>query len=139
MSAVHAGGPVIRVRGLRNQFGAQVVHENLDLDVRRGEILGVVGGSGSGKSVLMRSIIGLNRPAAGEVSLFGEDVTAMAQDERARIDRRSGVLFQYGALFSSLTVAENVEAPMRELRSLSAPMMARLAALKLALAGLPAS
>lgn len=139
MSAVHAGGLVIRVRGLRNQFGAQVVHENLDLDVRRGEILGVVGGSGSGKSVLMRSIIGLNRPAAGEVSLFGENVAAMTADERARIDRRSGVLFQYGALFSSLTVAENVEAPMRELRSLSAPLMARLAALKLALAGLPAS
>jgi len=130
---------VIRVRGLRNQFGAQVVHENLDLDVRRGEILGVVGGSGSGKSVLMRSIIGLNRPRAGEVALFGEDVAAMGADERARIDRRCGVLFQYGALFSSLTVAENVQAPMRELHCLSEDRTAKLAALKLVLAGLPAS
>lgn len=134
-----ADDAVIRVRGLRNQFGTQVVHENLDLDVRRGEILGVVGGSGSGKSVLMRSIIGLNRPRAGEVALFGESVAGMHADARARIDRRCGVLFQYGALFSSLTVAENVEAPMRELGSLPAPMMARLAALKLVLAGLPAS
>jgi len=130
---------VIRVRGLRNQFGAQVVHENLDLGVRRGEILGVVGGSGSGKSVLMRSIIGLNRPRAGEVALFGEDVAAMGADERARIDRRCGVLFQYGALFSSLTVAENVQAPMRELHCLSEDRTAKLAALKLVLAGLPAS
>ncbi len=138
MSAV-SEDVVIRVRGLRNQFGAQVVHENLDLDVRRGEILGVVGGSGSGKSVLMRSIIGLNRPRAGEVALFGEDVAAMGADERARIDRRCGVLFQYGALFSSLTVAENVQAPMRELHCLSEDRTAKLAALKLVLAGLPAS
>lgn len=138
MSAVSEDA-VIRVRGLRNQFGAQVVHENLDLDVRRGEILGVVGGSGSGKSVLMRSIIGLNRPRAGEVALFGEDVAAMGADERARIDRRCGVLFQYGALFSSLTVAENVQAPMRELHCLSEDRTAKLAALKLVLAGLPAS
>ncbi len=138
MSAVSEDA-VIRVRGLRNQFGAQVVHENLDLGVRRGEILGVVGGSGSGKSVLMRSIIGLNRPRAGEVALFGEDVAAMGADERARIDRRCGVLFQYGALFSSLTVAENVQAPMRELHCLSEDRTAKLAALKLVLAGLPAS
>ena len=138
MSAV-SEDVVIRVRGLRNQFGAQVVHENLDLGVRRGEILGVVGGSGSGKSVLMRSIIGLNRPRAGEVALFGEDVAAMGADERARIDRRCGVLFQYGALFSSLTVAENVQAPMRELHCLSEDRTAKLAALKLVLAGLPAS
>ncbi len=138
MSAVSEDA-VIRVRGLRNQFGAQVVHENLDLDVRRGEILGVVGGSGSGKSVLMRSIIGLNRPREGEVALFGENVAAMGADERARIDRRCGVLFQYGALFSSLTVAENVQAPMRELHCLSEDRTAKLAALKLVLAGLPAS
>ncbi len=138
MSAVSEDA-VIRVRGLRNQFGAQVVHENLDLDVRRGEILGVVGGSGSGKSVLMRSIIGLNRPREGEVALFGENVAAMGADERARIDRRCGVLFQYGALFSSLTVAENVQAPMRELHCLSEGRTANLAALKLVLAGLPAS
>lgn len=134
-----AAEPVIRVRGLRNQFGAQVVHESLDLEVRRGEIIGVVGGSGSGKSVLMRSIIGLNRPAAGEISLFGENVAGMGADERARIDRRCGVLFQYGALFSSLSVADNVAAPMRELRRLPEALMLRLVALKLALAGLPVS
>lgn len=129
--------PVIEVRGLRNQFGAQVVHEDLDLRVRRGEILGVVGGSGSGKSVLMRSIIGLNTPAAGRISLFGERVDALASAARARIDRRCGVLFQNGALFSSLTVAENVEVPMRELGLLPAALMQRFSALKLALAGLP--
>ncbi len=130
---------IIQVRGLRNQFGAQVVHENLDLSVRRGEILGVVGGSGSGKSVLMRSIIGLNQPAAGDVRMFGESVGAMTPSERAPIDRRCGVLFQNGALFSSLTVAENVEVPMRELRNLPETLMRRLSALKLALAGLPPS
>lgn len=128
---------VVRVRGMRNQFGPQVVHENLDLDLYRGEILGVVGGSGSGKSVLMRSIIGLNRAAAGSVQLFGEDVAPMSQAERQRLDRRCGVLFQYGALFSSLSVAENIQVPMRELGGLSPDMMQRLAALKLALAGLP--
>lgn len=139
-AAVHVNDdPIIQVRGLRNQFGAQVVHENLDLDVRRGEILGVVGGSGSGKSVLMRSIVGLNRFAAGQVRMFGEDVGAMPQDARTRIDRRCGVLFQNGALFSSLSVAENVEVPMRELRTLPEGLMHRLSALKLSLAGLPLS
>ena len=140
MSAVveQAREAVVRVRGMRNQFGTQVVHENLDLDLHRGEILGVVGGSGSGKSVLMRSIIGLNRAAAGSVQLFGEDVGPMSQAQRQRLDRRCGVLFQYGALFSSLSVAENIQVPMRELGGLSVPMMQRLAALKLALAGLPA-
>lgn len=130
---------VIQVSGLRNQFGAQVVHENLDLSVRRGEIIGVVGGSGSGKSVLMRSIIGLNRAAGGRIKLFGHDVGGMSQAERALIDRRCGVLFQNGALFSSLSVAENVEVPMRELRVLPEALMHRLSALKLALAGLPAT
>ena len=130
---------VIEVRGLRNQFGSQVVHENLDLVVRRGEILGVVGGSGSGKSVLMRSIIGLNRAAAGQVSLFGERVDGLAASAREHIDRRCGVLFQNGALFSSLTVAENIEVPMRELGTLAPGLMHRLSALKLALAGLPVS
>ncbi len=130
---------VIEVHGLRNQFGAQVVHADLDLGVRRGEILGVVGGSGSGKSVLMRSIIGLNTPAAGQVSLFGERVEGLDSAARAAIDRRCGVLFQNGALFSSLSVAENVEVPMRELGSLPVDLMHRLSALKLALAGLPAA
>lgn len=129
---------VIEVRGLRNQFGAQVVHENLDLDVYRGEILGVVGGSGSGKSVLLRSIVGLLRPAGGSVKLLGEDMRRIGEAKRAELESRCGVLFQNGALFSSLSVADNVMVPMREHHRLPPAMMQRLAALKLALAGLPA-
>ncbi len=129
--------PVIRIRGLRNQFGAQVVHENLDLDVRRGEIIGVVGGSGSGKSVLMRAIIGLGRPAAGSIKLFGEEVTTLDDAGRSALERRCGVLFQNGALFSSLTVAENVAVPLVEHHGLDRDLVARLAAIKIALAGLP--
>jgi len=128
---------VIEVRGLRNQFGAQVVHENLDLDVRRGEIIGVVGGSGSGKSVLLRSIIGLNRPRAGRVQLFGEDMGSLGGERRAAIEQRCGVLFQNGALFSSLTVAENVAVPLVERHGLPRTLIDRLAALKIGLAGLP--
>jgi phospholipid/cholesterol/gamma-HCH transport system ATP-binding protein len=129
---------VIEVRGLRNQFGAQVVHENLDLDVYRGEIVGVVGGSGSGKSVLLRSIIGLNRPAAGSVTLLGEDLQRLSDTRRAAIESRCGVLFQNGALFSSLTVADNVMVPLREHFHLPLALMQQVAALKIALAGLPA-
>ena len=129
---------IIEVRGLCNQFGAQVVHDNLDLDVYRGEILGVVGGSGSGKSVLLRSIIGLNRPTAGSVTLLGEDMLHASEALRSEIERRCGVLFQNGALFSSLSVADNVMVPMREHFDLPLALMQRLAALKLALAGLPA-
>jgi phospholipid/cholesterol/gamma-HCH transport system ATP-binding protein len=129
---------IIEVRGLRNQFGAQVVHENLDLDVWRGEIIGVVGGSGSGKSVLMRSIIGLNRPAAGSIRLLGEDMMALSDARRSEVERRCGVLFQNGALFSSLSVADNVMVPMREHHGIPLELMQRFAALKIALAGLPA-
>jgi phospholipid/cholesterol/gamma-HCH transport system ATP-binding protein len=128
---------VVEVRGLRNQFGSQLVHEGLDLDLRRGEILGVVGGSGSGKSVLMRSIIGLNRPAAGSVTLLGEDMLQIGEERRRALERRFGVLFQNGALFSSLTVADNVMVPMREHHDIPDALMARFAALKIALAGLP--
>jgi phospholipid/cholesterol/gamma-HCH transport system ATP-binding protein len=136
-SAANARDTVIEVHGLRNQFGAQVVHDNLDLSVRRGEIVGVVGGSGSGKSVLLRSIIGLNRPAAGSVKLLGVEMTTATEAQRSEVERRCGVLFQNGALFSSLTVAENVMVPMREHFRLPQAMMDRLAALKIALAGLP--
>ncbi|MCM8567395.1 ABC transporter ATP-binding protein [Thauera linaloolentis] len=129
---------IIEVRGVRNQFGAQVVHDQLDLDVRRGEILGVVGGSGTGKSVLLRTIVGLNRPAAGKVSVFGEDLLTLPAAQRARIERRFGVLFQKGALFSSLTVTENVALPLIEHARLPATEAAKLARLKIALAGLPA-
>jgi len=101
----------VRVRGLVNRFGEHVIHQELDLDVRRGEILGVVGGSGSGKSVLMRSILGLLRPRAGAVEVFGKRIDDSGQALQA-LRRRTGVLFQDGALFSSLTVRENVEVPL---------------------------
>ncbi|MBX3698166.1 MAG: ATP-binding cassette domain-containing protein [Dokdonella sp.] len=134
---MNAEEPVIRIRGLRNQFGEQVVHENLDLDVRRGEIIGVVGGSGSGKSVLLRSIIGLGHPAAGSIRLFGEEVATMSDAKRGMIERRCGVLFQNGALFSSLSVAENVAVALTEHHDIDPGIVHRLALLKIALAGLP--
>jgi len=124
--------PIIRVRGLRNQFGAQVVHDDLDLDIYRGEILGVVGGSGTGKSVLLRTIAGLNRPRAGSVEVLGQDVLA---GEAGEADW--GVMFQDGALFSSLTVRENVEVPMRRIAALPADIRQQLADLKISLVGLP--
>ena len=127
---------LVEVRGLRSQFGTQVVHENLDLDVYRGEILGVVGGSGSGKSVLLRTILGLRRPDAGSVRLFGENLHELPEDRRIAIERRCGVLFQNGALFSSLTVSENVRVPLMEHTSLSLHDALRVAALKIALADL---
>lgn len=130
---------LIRVRGLANSFGEQCVHRDLDLDVRRGEILGVVGGSGTGKSVLMRSIIGLQHPDAGTVEVFGESMIDRAEDEAKWIRRRWGVLFQGGALFSTLTVAENVEVPIREYYpSLDPSLLDEIAAYKVAMSGLPA-
>lgn len=130
-------GTVIRIRGLRTQFGAQVIHDNLALDVTKGEVMGVVGGSGTGKSVLLRTIVGLQRPAAGSIELLGEDVLSLGQAAKDILRTRTGVLFQDGALFSSLTVAENIQVPMREHLSLSPAMMDDLAALKIAMVGLP--
>ena len=130
---------IITVRGLRNSFGEQVIHEDLDLDLRRGEILGVVGGSGSGKSVLMRSIIGLQTPDAGEIEVFGENMIGRDEDEAKNIRRRWGVLFQNGALFSTLTVAENVEVPIREyFPFIKPPLLDEIAGYKIAMSGLPA-
>lgn len=126
----------IHVRGLCNRFGAQVVHQDLDLDVYRGEILGVVGGSGTGKSVLLRSIIGLHTPDAGEIRLLGEDPLARPGAQRARLHRRYGVTFQRNALFSSLTVIENVALPLIEHAGLARDDAESLAAVKLKLAGL---
>ncbi|WP_017938340.1 MULTISPECIES: ABC transporter ATP-binding protein [Pseudomonadota] len=134
-----SGEVLVQVRGLVNRFGPQVVHDNLDLDIRRGEILGVVGGSGTGKSVLLRSIVGLLRPAAGSVRVFGEDLLALSPESRSRLERRFGVLFQRGALFSSLTVIENVALPLIEHAGLDRPSAERLARVKIALAGLPAN
>ncbi|MBA3486614.1 MAG: ATP-binding cassette domain-containing protein [Lysobacter sp.] len=131
--------PIIRVRGLVNRFDTQVVHDGVDLDVIPGEILGVVGGSGSGKSVLMRSILGLHRPNEGEIEVLGIDARSEDPDVRRQIERRSGVLFQDGALFSSLTVGENVQVPLKEYhRNLSDSLLYELALLKVKLAGLPA-
>lgn len=127
---------LVEVRGLRSQFGTQVVHENLDLDVYRGEILGVVGGSGTGKSVLLRTILGLRRPDAGSVKLFGEELLDLPEAQRIPIESRCGVLFQNGALFSSLTVSENVRVPLLEHTSLALHDALRVAALKIALADL---
>ena len=106
--------PVIEVRGLTTRFGAQLVHDGVDLTVQRGEIMGLVGGSGSGKSVLLHSIIGLRKPNAGQVKVLGQDVRSLSESELRHLDRHWGVLFQDGALFSSLTVAQNIEVPMRE-------------------------
>ncbi len=128
---------IVSLRGVSNRFGSHVVHENLDLDIRRGEILGLIGGSGSGKSVLLRSILWLRPPDAGEVTVLG---TPLRQaDERAwrEIRRRWGVLFQDGALFSSLTVTENIQVPLREFAALDKRTMNDIAALKIVLSGLP--
>ncbi|MBO6838428.1 MAG: ABC transporter ATP-binding protein [Alphaproteobacteria bacterium] len=127
----------IRIRGLRTQFGAQVIHDGLDLDVRRGEVIGVVGGSGTGKSVMLREIIGLQRPSGGRIELLGTDVWNAGFAERTRMRTRIGVLFQDGALFSSLTVAENIQVPMREHLDMPKSLMDELAALKIAMVGLP--
>ena len=128
---------IIRVRGLRTQFGRNVVHENLDLDVYRGEVLGIVGGSGTGKSVLLRAIVGLLRPAAGSIEVFGTDVVNASDHDRTEIEQRWGVMFQGGALFSSLSVQNNVEAPMREHLNLSREVREALAELKVSMVGLP--
>lgn len=128
---------VVRVRGLQSRFGADIVHESLDLELFRGEVLGVVGGSGTGKSVLLRSIIGLIRPAGGKIELFGHDSSRLSHQEWRAVERRWGVLFQDGALFSSLTVAQNIEVPLKEYFQLPAALRAEIVALKIALVGLP--
>ncbi|MCE8005962.1 ATP-binding cassette domain-containing protein [Aestuariivita sp.] len=129
--------PIIEVRNLRTQFGRQIVHDQLDLDVWRGEVLGIVGGSGTGKSVLLRTIVGLNRPAAGSIRVLGVDMLHGSSAERRETERRWGVAFQDGALFSSLTVLQNVMAPMREHLKLSHTLMKALGELKISLVGLP--
>jgi phospholipid/cholesterol/gamma-HCH transport system ATP-binding protein len=128
---------VIRIRGLVTGFGRKVIHDHLDLDVRRGEVLGVVGGSGSGKSVLLRAIIGLVQPREGTVEVFGRKVGEVEGSQMRRLEMRWGVLFQEGALFSSQTVAENIQVPLREYTKMSQELMDEIAAVKLNLVGLP--
>lgn len=129
---------VIRIRHLVNTFGSSIIHDGLDLDVYRGEVLGVVGGSGAGKSVLLRSIVGLNRPVAGSIRVFGQEIAGEDSEDLRGLQLRWGVLFQEGALFSSQTIAQNIQVPMRRWAPMSDELMDQLAAMKLALVGLPA-
>lgn len=137
-SAAPSGNYPIVVEGLRNAFGEHVIHDNLSLTVRRGEILGVVGGSGTGKSVLMRSIIGLQHPAAGRICVLGHEIDDTEDDDDVDLRSRWGVLFQGGALFSTLTVGENVEVPLRQFYpEISDDLRGEIARFKVRLSGLP--
>src|SRR5258708_2215161 len=129
--------PIIRIRGLKTRMGNRAIHRNLDLDVRRGEVLGVVGGSGTGKSVLLRVVVGLVPVHRGTVEVFGDDTAKLDPDGWHLLESRWGVLFQDGALFSSLTVAQNIQVPLREYLDLSQDLMDEIAAMKVALVGLP--
>lgn len=128
---------VIRVSGLLTRIGGRVLHDHIDLDVFRGEVLGVVGGSGAGKSVLLRSIIGLMQPAAGSIEVLGENVAALDEEALVRLQVRWGVLFQDGALFSDLTVAQNLQVPLREHTDLTQRLMDEIASVRLSMVGLP--
>ena len=131
--------PIIRVRDLKVAFGSSVVLEHLNLDIPKGEVVGVIGTSGCGKSVLLRAITGLKPPESGSVEVFGERLETLSRDERTAIERRWGIMFQDGALFSNLTVRENVMVPMKEHTQLSRPLMHDLADMKIRLSGLAAS
>ncbi len=132
-----SANPVIRVQGLVNRFRSQVVHDGLDMEVQPGEIFGIVGGSGAGKSVLLRTILGLRTPTAGTVEMYGRGVSARSRADRLTLVRSYGVTFQNGALISSLTVAQNVELPLRESTSLPDRTLRDLAELNLTLVGMP--
>ena len=130
--------PVVEVLGLVNRFGSQLVHEGLDMEIREDEVFGIVGGSGSGKSVLLRTILGLQRPLAGTVRIEGRDITQMTAGQLRSVKARYGVTFQQGALYSSLTVLQNVQLPMVEHLQLAPATRDELALLKIRLVGLPA-
>jgi phospholipid/cholesterol/gamma-HCH transport system ATP-binding protein len=127
---------IIEARGIVNRFGPQVVHDGLDLVVRTGEVFGIVGGSGSGKSVLLRTLLGLQKPVRGTVRIEGHEVTNVPERELLAVKRRYGVMFQRGALFSSLTVAQNVELPIREHFKLSPALLGEIARLRIRMVGL---
>ncbi len=129
--------PLVTARHIVNRFGAQVVHDGLDVEIEEGEIFGIVGGSGSGKTVLLQTILGLHRPAAGSVTIDGRDITTLSSAELRAVKRNYGVTFQHGALFSSLTVRQNVQLPMIEFFDLGARVLDELADLKLRMVGLP--
>lgn len=129
--------PPLKITGLRTEIGEQVIHDRLDLTLERGEILGLVGGSGAGKSVLLKTMLGLLRPAAGSVEVFGIDVYSAEESALVELSHRRGVLFQGNALFADLTVLENVAAPLREVAKLPEPLCRELSLLKMRMAGLP--
>lgn len=129
--------PVIRVRGLKTRFGQQVVHDGVDLDVTKGEVIGLVGGSGTGKSVLLREIVGLMVPSAGRIEVLGKDTENLSESERLSLQARWGMLFQDGALFSSLTVLENIKVPLKEHTRLPPDLIEEIARVKVAMVGLP--
>lgn len=131
------GEVVIRIRGLVNAFGDTIIHDHIDLDVLRGEVLGVVGGSGAGKSVLLRSIVGLNRPQSGSISVLGQETADIDAESLRGLQLHWGVLFQEGALFSSQTVAQNIQVPLRRWTNMGQELMDEIAAMKLSLVGLP--
>ena len=130
--------PILEVRGLVNRFGSQLVHDGLDMEVFPDEVFGIVGGSGSGKSVLLRTILGLQRPQAGTVCIDGHDITHMSEAQLRPVKARYGVAFQEGALYSGLTVLQNVQLPMIEYFELEKTVLDELALLKIRLVGLPA-
>jgi phospholipid/cholesterol/gamma-HCH transport system ATP-binding protein len=135
----HANGSseiAIQVRDLTIGFGSKIILEHLDLDVRRGEVLGFVGGSGSGKSVLTRAILRLVQPKSGRIEIFGRELADYSRQDLRALEQRYGVLFQHGALFSGLTVKQNIQVPMREYLNISGPLMDQLAMLKLDMVGL---
>ncbi|MDO9570499.1 MAG: ATP-binding cassette domain-containing protein [Hydrogenophaga sp.] len=135
--ALHSNEPVIELRQIATRFGSHTVHEGLDLSVRRGEILGLAGGSGAGKSVLLREMIGLQRPSSGQVLVFGEDLSTLSAAQAQALRLRWGVMFQRGGLFGSISVRANVGLPLREHRQLASAEVDRIAEQKLALTGLP--
>jgi len=130
-------GPAIRVRNLVNEIGGELLHDEIDLDVSYGEVLAVVGGSGSGKSVLLRTIIGLHKPKSGTIEVFGRNIETLTDDQMHQMRTRCGVLFQEGALFSSQTVFENVRVPLQEMMDLPQDLMDGIASMKLSMVGLP--
>ena len=129
---------MVEALGIVNRFGSQVVHDHLDMEVRENEVFGIVGGSGTGKSVLLRTVLGLRRPQAGIVRLEGRDLTQLPESELRSVKARYGVTFQHGALFTALTVLQNVQLPMIEHVKLTRAMRDELAMLKVRLVGLPA-
>jgi phospholipid/cholesterol/gamma-HCH transport system ATP-binding protein len=136
MSAA-APGTIISVRGVVNRFGRQTVHDGVSFDVQAGEVFGIVGGSGSGKSVLLKTMLGLRKPDSGVVEVEGRDITCMSERELRTVKQRYGVTFQHGALFTSLTVTENVILPMVESFALNEATLQSLAELRLRMVGLP--